>query len=134
MNENMMFFNKHYIRTDNQSRITTGFSDAFQQSEPTDILINDQGGYQFRLFPNGEENPPLTDEMGIPLFKWDSGHVVERTEAEIQADRDALPVFEPVIPIEVRLDYIEKAIEVIAETLPGEARAKVMSLSSMLDV
>ena len=47
------FYNTHYIRTDDQARIVAGFSDAFLQPEATDILINGQGGYQFRLFPGG---------------------------------------------------------------------------------
>lgn len=87
----MGFYNKHYITVDERNRIINGFSDAFRQPSETDICINEKGGYQFRLFPGGEENPALYDmEDRIPLYKWD-GAVVERTAEEIEADRAALP-------------------------------------------
>lgn len=69
----MNFYNKHYITVDEQNRIVNGFSDAFRQPTETDICINDQGGYQFRLFPGGEENPPLYEfEHMVPLYKWEA--------------------------------------------------------------
>ena len=64
-------FNRHYIRMDDGNRIVYGFSDAFQQPQEGDICINAQGSYQFRLFPGGEENPPLRDVCGVPLYYWD---------------------------------------------------------------
>lgn len=88
-----MFYNKHYISVDEQNRIVDGFSDAFRKPADTDICINEQGGYQFRLFPNGEENPVLFDWDGmIPLYKYENGEVIRRTEEEIEADREALSV------------------------------------------
>lgn len=87
------FYNKHYITIDDQSRIISGFSDAFRQPTDTDICINEQGGYQFRLFPGGEENPPLFDwDNMLPLYRWDGSQVVKRTKEELEADRAALPV------------------------------------------
>lgn len=84
----MEMYNKHYITVDAENRITNGFSDAFRQPAETDICINEQGGYQFRLFPGGEENPSLFDWDGmIPLYKWDGGYVKLRTEEEIEAER-----------------------------------------------
>ena len=89
---NEQFFNKHYIRIDDQSRIITGFSDAFQQPEPSDILINSEGGYQFRLFPGGEENPALFDDLGVPLYSWDKRRkvVITRKPEEIDVERHAV--------------------------------------------
>lgn len=85
MNE---FYNKHYITVDEQNRIVNGFSDAFHQPTDTDICINERGGYQFRLFPGGEENPFLHDRNdGIPLYKYENGEVVKRTAEEIEEDR-----------------------------------------------
>ena len=81
--------NKHFIRIDTESRIIAGFSDAFQQPQDGDILLH-EAGYQFRLFPGGEENQPLFTDDAIPLYRYDNG-VIPRTEQEIQADRDALP-------------------------------------------
>lgn len=82
----MDFYNKHYIRTDDRGAIIYGFSDAFEQPQSTDICINEQGGRQFHLMPNGTENPPLLDMHGIPLYKWDGEEVIERAEEERQAD------------------------------------------------
>lgn len=91
------FYNKHYITIDDQSRIVSGFSDAFRQPTDTDICINDKGGYQFRLFPGGEENPALYDwDDMLPLYRWDGSQVVRRTQEELEADRAAIPVPEAV--------------------------------------
>lgn len=88
----MEFYNKHYISVDEQGRITDGFSDAFRQPSDTDICINEQGGYQFRLFQGGEENPALfADPYMIPMYKWENETITARTEAEIEADIAALP-------------------------------------------
>lgn len=86
------FYDKHYISVDEQGRITSGWSDGPDPDRDTTdaICINEQGGYQFRLFPGGEENPPLRTMDGIPLYKWVDGQVVPRTEEEIAADLAAL--------------------------------------------
>lgn len=82
-------YNRHYITTDAQGRITSGWSDGpHPERDITDaICINDQGGYQFRLTPGGEENPPLYTLDGIPLYRWDGAQVLPRTEEKIAADR-----------------------------------------------
>lgn len=90
------FYNKHYITVDDRGRIVDGFSDAFRQPSGTDICINEQGGYQFRLFPGGEENPALfADPYMIPLYEWENAAVVERTGEEIEADIAARPKPDP---------------------------------------
>ena len=84
------FYNKHYIRIREDGCIIDGFSDAFREPTEDAILLNEQGGYQFRLYPGGEENPSLFDWDGmIPLYKWD-GEVIPRTEEEIEAERAEL--------------------------------------------
>ena len=87
------YYNRHYITTDPQGRITDGWSDGPHRDRDTTgaICINEQGGYQFRLCPGGLENPPLYTMDGIPLYRWDGAQVVPWTEAEIVADRAALP-------------------------------------------
>jgi len=87
------FYNFHYITIDDQNRIIEGWSDGPYPSRDTAgaICINEQGGYQFRLFPDGEENPPLWDMDGIPLYKWDGSEVLPRTAEETEADRAAIP-------------------------------------------
>ena len=81
--------NRHYIITDAQGRVTSGWSDGPHPTRDTTgaICINDQGGYQFRASPDGEENPALETDDGIPLYRWDGCQVVPRTEEEIAADR-----------------------------------------------
>lgn len=114
----MEFYNKHYIRIREDGCIIDGFSDAFRQPKDTDICINEQGGYQFRLFPYGEENPCLFTYDLIPLYKWD-GEVIKRTEEEIEADRAAIVVPEPA---PTQLDIIEAQVTYTAmmtDTLLG---------------
>lgn len=88
----MIEYNKHYITVDKRGRVTDGFSDAFREPKETDICINEKGGYQFRIFPAGEENPALhTALQGIPLYKFAGGVVVKRVAEEINADIESLP-------------------------------------------
>ena len=106
--EDMNFYNKHYITVDEQNRIVNGFSDAFHQPTETDICINEKGGYQFRLYQDGEENPSLFDWNGmIPLYKWENSEVVRRTEEELEADRAAIPVPEET---PTQLDRVEAQV------------------------
>ena len=108
--------NGHYIRTNADGNIIAGFSDAFRQPEADDILINDQGGYQFHLFPNGEENPTLFTEDGIPLYRYTNGEVRERTQEKIQAQREAMPGLTAMPTQEERLTALEGAlIEMVGE-------------------
>ena len=91
------YYNKHYIKPDSSNRIIDCWSDGPHPERDTTnaICISDKGGYQFRLFPDGEENPSLYDADGIPLYKWDGQAVVKRTAEEIAADRAAIPAPPP---------------------------------------
>lgn len=82
-------YNRHYIAVDEQGRITEGWSDGPHPGRDTSgaICIDGEGGYQFRLLPGGEENPPLSAEDGVPLYRWDGETAVPRTMEEIDADR-----------------------------------------------
>lgn len=85
-------FNRHYIQLNSFNQITSGFSDAFRQPTETDICINEEGGYQFRLIVDGElseENPPLFEGFNIPLYEWKDNKVVRRAEKDLEADRIA---------------------------------------------
>ncbi len=103
MNE---FYNHQYITIDAESRIVLGWSDGPNRDRDTSgaICINEQGGYQFRLFPGGEENPPLYTMDGIPLYRWAGEAVVPRTEEEIAADRAAIPEPPPSPQEQLRAD------------------------------
>ena len=94
------YYNKHYIRTDAEGRITDAWSDGPHPEIPTTeaICINDKGGYQLRLIVDGKataENTPIWTEDGIPLYKWDGETALSRTEEEIEADRAAIPPAPP---------------------------------------
>ena len=86
-------YSKHYIMVDAQGRIISGWSDGpCPDKDVTQaICIDGQGGYQFRLFPGGEENPALYTMDGIPLYRWDGQTVQLRADEEIGADRTAIP-------------------------------------------
>ena len=91
------FYNKHYIKTDDRDRIVDGWSNGPRPDKDISgaICINEKGGYQFRLFPGGEENPLLFTMDRIPLYKYVGGAVQERSEEEIEADRDMIPPAPP---------------------------------------
>lgn len=86
-------YNRHYITTDVRDRVTACWSDGPHPDRDTTgaICISEQGGYQFRLFPGGEENPPIYTMDGIPLYRWDGAQVLPRTEEEIEADLAEIP-------------------------------------------
>ena len=89
---NYDFYNHHYITTRPDGAIIDAWSDGpHPEKETTNaICINEQGSYQFRLYPGGEENPPIYGMGGIPLYKWDGSQVVSRTENEIEAEGAAI--------------------------------------------
>lgn len=99
-------YNRHYITTDAQGRITSGWSDGPHPDRGTTdaICVNDQGGYQFRLTPGGEENPSLYTMDGIPLYRWDGAQAIARTEEEIENDRAAIPEPPPSPQEQLRAD------------------------------
>ena len=99
-------YHRHYIITDDRSRVTASWSDGpIPDRDTTDaICINERGGYQFRLFPSGEENPPLCTMDGIPLYKWDGTAVILRTEDEVAADQAAIPAPPPSEQEQLRAD------------------------------
>ena len=86
------FYNKHYITVRADGVIIDAWSDGpLSEKDTADaICINEQGSYQFRFTPNGEENPPIYDIDGVPLYKWNGESIISRTEEEIAADRAAL--------------------------------------------
>lgn len=92
-----IFYNQHYITVDERGRIADGWSDGPHPEKDTEsaVCINERGGYQFRLEPGGEENPPLRTMDGIPLYKWDGERILERTAEEIGADRKVIPAPPP---------------------------------------
>ena len=89
MNDNNIY--RHYITVDGMGRILNGFSDALHAPSEKDICINERGGYQFRLFSSGKENPPLREIHGIPLYKYEDGAVSARGSEEVKKDVAEIP-------------------------------------------
>lgn len=106
MNE---WYNRHYIIIDKNSKITDGFSDAFQQPASGDICINEQGETQFRLFPDGEENPSLVDPDGIHLYTWDGKAVRETTQGEREAEKAEMEASAP-MPVPSPTDILGQQV------------------------
>ena len=100
------YYNRHYIITRSDSAITDAWSDGPHPEKDTAnaVCINERGGYQFRLCPDGEENPDIYTMEGIPLYKWDGSQVVVRTDEEIETDRAAIPAPPPSAQEQLRAD------------------------------
>jgi len=113
----MEFYNKHYILLDGENRIIDGWSNGPLAGKDTEdaICINEQGGYQFRLFPDGEENPALIDSDGVHLWKYDD-KVLATTEEEREAERASFPVIPPQPSADEKIAYLEARLEA-TETL-----------------
>lgn len=102
MNENIdfpMFYNRHYVKVDENGVVLDAFSDGPLYEKSTDgyICFNEEGGYQLRLKlkdENGntvfsQENEPITDFQGVKLYKYVDGFFVKRTEEEKAPDYEA---------------------------------------------
>ena len=95
MNE---YYNKHFITTDAEGRVTDGWSEGPNPGRDIfgAVLLTDQGGYQFRLTPGGEENPPCTPKTASPSTagtgrRW-SGALRRRSRQTAPPSRHPLPV------------------------------------------
>ena len=103
------FYNKHYVTVDDRGRIMDGWSDGPHPDKDTSgaVCINARGGYQFRLTPDGEENPSLFTRDFIPMYKLVDGQAAARSAEEIRADRDALPAPGPTVAerLEAQVTY-----------------------------
>ena len=88
-----------YVQTDEQGRITAVNSSAFVGEDwGTEI---DQGyGDKYHHAQGNYFPQPIYTEDGIHRYKLVDGQAVERTEEEIQADREALPKPEPTPTVE----------------------------------
>lgn len=84
-----------YVQTDDQGRITAVNSSAFVPAEwgtEIDSGFGDKYHHaQGNYFPTG-----IYTEDGIPRYKLVENTAQERTEEEIQTDRDAIPA--PIVP------------------------------------
>lgn len=80
-----------YVTIDADNRITGITSSAFAADASGMIEIDSGDRYRHHHAQSNYLDGPLTTDQDIPRYKLVGGAVVERTEAEIQADIDALP-------------------------------------------
>jgi hypothetical protein len=87
-----MEYNKHYILVNASGCVIDGWSDGVRPYEDTTaaVCVNENGGLQFKLFPDGVENPALFDAFYmVPFYKFDGEKVLPRTAEEVGADISA---------------------------------------------
>lgn len=89
------FYYKHYVtfppvEVGKIATILDGFSTAFKQPKFFDRCINEQGGYQFKIMPDSEENTPLIDRDGCHLYRWDNEQVRKATQEELDQEFNEL--------------------------------------------
>lgn len=101
---------KHYIRLREDGAIIKGFSTAFFKSKQGDVCINSKGETLFRLFPELEADPELSDEYGIPLFEYVGGEIRPRAEEAIAEERA------PILAAEAAQERIEELKAQLAAT------------------
>lgn len=92
MNENTYIV---YVKTDEEGRIRAVDSN-YNNTDFTDWTQIDEGTEYKHSHAMSNYLGSLYTDDGIPRYKLVDGKAQERTEEEIQADRDAIP--EPVIP------------------------------------
>lgn len=87
------FYNRHYIIVRSDGSVIDAWSDGPRPDKDiaNAICINEQGGYQFRFTPDGEENPTIYTVKGIPLYKWDGEKIVPRTKEELRKNYEEIP-------------------------------------------
>lgn len=89
-----------YTAVDERQRITAVNSDAFLSDLSGWTKIDEGFDSRCRLAQHNYFPKPLYTPDGIPRYKLQDGKAVERTEEEIQADREARPTPEPAPAVE----------------------------------
>ena len=110
---------KVYIRIDDKNRITVcdgGYSSNNIENYEEWIMIDEGYGDRYNLCQSNYFDRPLYEDHGIPIYKYENGCVMERTQAEIEADIAALPVPEPqptVAELQAKVVELETALELL---------------------
>lgn len=98
----MEFYNKHYIRVENEI-VVKGFSDAFESPLETDICINEKGGRHFEI--DGEINPPLYDDRMCHIYRYDT-ELRKATDEELEAEWNEIKPKEILSEEDIALDLL----------------------------
>lgn len=75
-----------YVKTDAEGRITAINSSAFLPDTDGWTLIDEGDGDRYHHAQGNYLGKPLMDERGVLRYKLEGGKVVERTQAEMDAD------------------------------------------------
>ena len=85
---------KVLVQIDDAGRVTAINSDAFVSDDGW-TAIDEGEGDRYRHAQNNYLLKPLTDERGVYRYKLVDGLIVQRTQAEMDADYAAQPAPEP---------------------------------------
>lgn len=92
-----------FILADEQNRVTRVEGEYSLPADLTGWILIDEGyGDRYNLAQSHYLEKPLYTEEGIHRYKYDGGAVVERTQAEIDGDREDAPA-----PVPSQLDRVE---------------------------
>ena len=98
------------VRTDSKNRVTAINSSGF--AEDSGWMQIDEGyGDKYHHAQNNYLPKPLTDERGVYRYKLVDGLVAQRTQAEMDADFDALPA--PPLTTEERVNNVEQRTDAL---------------------
>lgn len=110
---------KVYIKVDALGRIIAcegGYSISNIKDVGEWILIDEGIGDRYNHCQTGYFPRTLFEENGVPVYKFEGGLAVERTQAEIDSDIAALPKPEPVPSVEelqAKIEELEAAIALL---------------------
>lgn len=98
------------VRTDSENRVTAINSSGFADGDGW-IQIDEGYGDKYHHAQNNYLPKPLTDERGVYRYKLVDGLVAQRTQAEMDADFDALPA--PPLTTEERVNNVEQRTDAL---------------------
>lgn len=108
-----------YVLLDERNRVTR-CEGGYTIGNITDfsewLLIDEGVGDKYNLCQSNYFDKPLYEGHGVPVFKLVDGKVVERTQAEIDADIAALPAPKPqptVAELQAKVVKLETALELL---------------------
>lgn len=100
-----------YVKIDAVKRITAINSDAFMPSTDGWVRIDEGCGDRYHHAQGNYLPKQLYDERNVCRYKLVDGKVVERTQAEMDADFDALPA--PPLTTEERVNNVEQRTDAL---------------------
>lgn len=98
------------IRTDSKNRVTAINSSGFADGDGW-MQIDEGYGDKYHHAQSNYLPKPLTDERGVYRYKLVDGLVAQRTQAEMDADFDALPA--PPLTTEERVNNVEQRTDAL---------------------